>query len=114
MGYLRVYMRSKRAWDVYQAHAEFCKTFSHPVRLAILDSFRDGEKTVSRLVIETGATQSMVSQQLSLLRRLGIVRTRKEGRNIYYRLSDKRVLKAYDLVDEVVRETRALEAKILA
>lgn len=107
-------MKSRRAWEIYQAHAEFCKTFSHPVRLAILDSFREGEKTVSRLVSETGATQSTVSQQLSLLRRLGIVRTRRDGRRVYYRLTDKRVLKAYDLVDEVVRETTLGQAKILA
>ncbi len=107
-------MRGRRDWQIYEAHAEFCKTFSHPVRLAILDSFRNGEKTVSTLVAETGATQSTVSQQLSLLRRLGIVRTRRDGRRIYYRLSDSRVLKAYDLVDEVVRETRTLQAKILA
>lgn len=107
-------MKSRRAWEIYQAHAEFCKTFSHPVRLAILDSFREGEKTVSRLVGETGATQSTVSQQLSLLRRLGIVRTRRDGRLVYYRLTDKRVLKAYDLVDAVVRETTMGQAKILA
>lgn len=107
-------MRNHRAWEIYQAHAEFCKTFSHPVRLAILDGFREGEKTVSRLVSETGATQSTVSQQLSLLRKLGIVRTRREGRLVYYKLVDQRVLKAYDLVDAVVRETRMSQAKILA
>lgn len=107
-------MKSRRAWEIYQAHAEFCKTFSHPVRLAILDSFREGERTVSSLVKETGATQSTVSQQLSLLRRLGIVRTRRDGRRVFYRLTDKRVLKAYDLVDAVVRETTMDQAKILA
>lgn len=107
-------MRSRRDWEIYQAHAEFCKTFSHPVRLAILDSFRDGEKTVTRLEQETGATQSTVSQQLSLLRKLGIVRPRKEGRRVYYRLTDRRVLRAYDLVDAVVKETTMNQAKILA
>src|SRR5574340_1581923 len=107
-------MKNRRAWEIYQAHAEFCKTFSHPVRLAILDSFREGEKTVSKLVSETGATQSTVSQQLSLLRRLGIVKTRRDGRRIYYSLADNRVLKAYDMVDEVVRETRTSQAKVIA
>ena len=107
-------MRGRRAWEIYQTHAEFCKTLSHPVRLAILDSFRQGEKTVTSLVNETGATQSTVSQQLSLLRRLGIVRPRRAGRRVYYRLTDRRVLKAYDLVDAVVKETTMDQAKILA
>lgn len=107
-------MRNRRASEIYRAHAEFCKTFSHPVRLAILDSFREGEKTVSSLVNETGATQSTVSQQLSLLRKLGIVSPRRDGRRVYYRLVDRRVLKAYDLVDAVVKETVMDQAKILA
>ncbi|MDG6988669.1 MAG: winged helix-turn-helix transcriptional regulator [Nitrososphaerota archaeon] len=107
-------MRGRRTWEVYLAHAEFCKTFSHPVRLAMLDGLRGGEKTVSDLVDETGVTQSTVSQQLSLLRRLGIVRPRRDGRRVYYRLTDKRVLKAYDLVDAVVKETTTDQARILA
>lgn len=107
-------MRGRRGWEIYQAHSEFCKTFSHPIRLAILDSFREGEKTVTTIVRETGATQSTVSQQLSLLRKLGIVRPRREGRRVYYRLTDRRVLKAYDLVDAVVKETTMDQAKILA
>lgn len=107
-------MRGQRAWEVYRAHAEFCKTFSHPVRLAIIDSFREGEKTVSTLVKESGATQSAVSQQLSLMRRLGIVRARRVGRSVHYKLTDRRVLRAYDLVDAMVRETAFGKEKILA
>jgi ArsR family transcriptional regulator, virulence genes transcriptional regulator len=100
--------------EIYEAHAEFCKTFSHPVRLAILDCFRSGVKTVSQLREELGLRQSTISQQLSILRGLGIVRARREGRMVYYNLTDRRVLRAYDLVNEVVRETRLGQAKILA
>jgi len=107
-------VRDERDWDIYEAHAEFCKTFSHPVRLAILDSFRQGEKTVSRLSSELGVRQSTVSQQLSILRRLGIVRPRRSGRMVYYRLTDPRILEAYDLVNKVVHETRAAQARVLA
>ena len=107
-------MKTQRDWAIYQTHAEFCKTFSHPMRLAILECFRQKEKTVSQLVLEVGARQSTISQQLSLLRRLGVVRMRREGRKVYYNLTDPRVLKAYDLVYDVVREHRMGEAKVLA
>ena len=106
-------MKSRRTPEIYQAHAVFCKAFSHPVRLAILDSFREGEKTVTNLVKETGAIQSNVSQQLSFLRKLGIVRSRRDGRRVYCWLVDNRVLKAYDLVDAVVKEITMGTAKIL-
>lgn len=99
--------------EVYEAHAEFCKTFAHPVRLALLDSFREGERTVSQLQEELGASQSTISQQLSFLRRLGIVRSRRDGRQVYYKLTDQRVLKAYDLLNEVVLETRLGQVEIL-
>lgn len=106
-------MTRENSREVYEAHAEFCKTFSHPIRLAILDGFRAGEKTVSQLERELKVRQSTVSQQLSILRRLGIVRTRRDGRLVFYRLVDQRVLKAYDLVNEVVRETRLVQARVL-
>jgi DNA-binding transcriptional ArsR family regulator len=106
-------MKRENHREMYEAHAEFCKTFAHPVRLAILDSFRGGERTVSQLQDELGARQSTISQQLSFLRRLGIVRSRRDGRQVYYKLTDQRVLKAYDLVNEVVRETRVGQVKIL-
>ena len=106
-------MKKENKREIYEAHAEFCKTFAHPVRLAILDSFRQGERTVSQLQDELEVRQCTISQQLSFLRRLGIVRSRRDGRQVYYRLTDQRVLSAYDLVDEVVRETRLIQAKIL-
>lgn len=97
----------------YEMHAEFCKIFSHPIRLALLDVFREGGKTVSQLQRQLRVSQSTVSQHLSMLRRLGMVKTRKEGRLVYYSISDERILKAYDIVDQIVRERRVAEAKIL-
>jgi ArsR family transcriptional regulator, virulence genes transcriptional regulator len=104
----------KKNWSAYQAHAEFCKIFGHPIRLAILDSLRNGEKTVTKLETELRISQSNVSQQLSSLRRLGVVQSKRRGREVCYRLSDRRLLRAYDLVDEIIRDTRLLEAETLA
>jgi ArsR family transcriptional regulator, virulence genes transcriptional regulator len=105
--------RTERGKLVYEVHAEFCKTFAHPVRLALLDSFRSGEKTVTQLAQELGIRQSTVSQQLSLLKRMGAVLARRDGRQLYYRLADRRILKAYDLVDQIVRESRMTQAKVV-
>jgi ArsR family transcriptional regulator len=106
-------MRGRKDREIYYAHAEFCKMFSHPVRLAILDSLRAGEKTVTQLKNELGVRQSVVSQQLSLLRRLGVVRTRRTGRLVHYQLTDKRIIKAYDLINQVIREARMIQLKIV-
>lgn len=107
-------MKQEDSREMYEAHAEFCKTFAHPVRLAILDCFREGERTVTQLQKELSAKQATVSQQLSFLRKLGIVKTRRDGRQVYYRLTDQRVLKACDLISDVIRETRLIQVKVLS
>jgi DNA-binding transcriptional ArsR family regulator len=107
-------MRIPERLETYYTHAEFCKSFVHPIRLAILDSLREGEQTVTQLVEKLGIRQSTISQQLSFLRRLGVVRTKRDGQRVYYDLADRRVLKAYDLVDEVIASTRIARAEIYA
>jgi len=102
-----------RSINVYKFHAEFCKTFSHPIRLAVIDLLRDGEKSVAELQKSLGVRQTTVSQHLAILRRIGVVTSRNEGRVVYYKLSDDRIIKAYDLIDRVIKDTRIREVKIL-
>lgn len=61
---------------------------SHPARLRIVDELRRGEACVSDLQAVLGRPQPYVSQQLCVLRQAGIVKCRKEGRFLYYRLAD--------------------------
>jgi ArsR family transcriptional regulator len=89
---------------IYELQAEVSKTMAHPLRLAILHSLKDGEKTVNELTEITGASQSNVSQHLALMRQRGIVKTRKAGQNIYYRVSSPKISQACDMVREVLIE----------
>lgn len=82
---------------LHRFKAEFFKALGHPVRLAILDALREGEKSVGRLAEELGLEQPSISQQLSVLRQRGFVETRKEGTSIYYRTADPKVYAFLDL-----------------
>ncbi|MDT7892296.1 MAG: metalloregulator ArsR/SmtB family transcription factor [Thermoproteota archaeon] len=106
-------MKSKLE-KLYEMHAEFCKMFAHPIRLALIDIFREGEKTVTELQEELGLKQSTISQHLANFRKLGIVSIRKEGRKVYYKIADERILKAYDLIDQVIKERKKRELEILS
>lgn len=64
------------------------KVLAEPMRLKILNALRDGEKTVSELVEETGTGQANVSKHLNLLFRSHMVSRRKDGLNVYYWISD--------------------------
>ncbi len=71
------------------------KALANPQRLRILCQLATGEKTVSQLMESVGMRQAAVSQQLQRLRAENLVTARREGRNVYYRLSDPAALEVF-------------------
>jgi ArsR family transcriptional regulator, virulence genes transcriptional regulator len=96
----------------YCIHSELCKTLANPKRQEIMDSLREGEKTVNELVELTGIPQANLSQHLAILRNKGIMDTRRQGANIYYRISNPKIFQAFDLITEVMQEQQAKGADI--
>lgn len=89
---------------VYELQAEISKTLANPIRLAILHSLRDKEKTVNELAMLLGVRQSNLSQHLAVLRQRGIVKTRKQGASIFYRVFNPKINQACDIVREVLMD----------
>ncbi|QEW26000.1 ArsR/SmtB family transcription factor [Roseovarius indicus] len=79
----------------------FLKAISHEGRLLILCHLSSGEKSVTELEDLLSARQAAVSQQLSRLRTEGLVTPRREGKAIYYRLTDNRAIRILDTVYEL-------------
>ncbi|GAB3444112.1 ArsR/SmtB family transcription factor [Actinophytocola sediminis] len=76
---------------LYQLKAEFFKTLGHPVRIRVLELLSEREHAVSEMLPEVGIEPSNLSQQLAVLRRAGLVTTRKEGSTVYYSLTSPHV-----------------------
>lgn len=89
---------------IYEMHAQVCSVLSNAKRLEIIDLLRGGEKTAGDLTDEMGLPKTNVSQQLAILRDKGILTSRREGRRIHYRLAFPKMLKAYDLLRQVLIE----------
>ncbi|HEX6281864.1 MAG TPA: metalloregulator ArsR/SmtB family transcription factor [Nitrososphaera sp.] len=89
---------------LFELHAEVCKTLSNPVRLRIINELQDGEMTVGALTKKLGIRQAHVSQHLAVLRQRGVVKTRRDGSNIYYGISNPKIVKACSLIREVLLE----------
>lgn len=89
---------------IYEMHAQVCSVLSNAKRLEIINQLREGEKTAGDLTRETGIPKTNVSQQLTILRDKGILTARREGQRIYYRLAFPKMLKAYDLLRQVLIE----------
>ncbi len=83
---------------------KFFRALGDPTRLQILQAVMEGEKNVTALVELTGAPQGRVSSHLACLRWCGYVFTRKEGRQVFYRVNDRRVTKLLKLASGLVAD----------
>ncbi len=83
---------------------KFFRALGDPTRLQILQAVMEGEKNVTALVELTGAPQGRVSSHLACLRWCGYVVTRKEGRQVFYRVNDRRVTKLLKLASGLVAD----------
>jgi len=89
---------------LYQIHAEMCKVFSNSTRLEILNLLRDKELSVTELIEKTKLSQANISQHLSIMKSKGIVTSNRKGKNIYYKLINPKIIKAFDIIKEVLSE----------
>lgn len=76
---------------LYQLKAEFFKTLGHPARIRVLELLSEREHAVSEMLPEVGIEPANLSQQLAVLRRMGLVATRKEGSAVYYSITSPQV-----------------------
>ncbi|MEW5985248.1 MAG: metalloregulator ArsR/SmtB family transcription factor [Chloroflexota bacterium] len=90
--------------QLYELHASICQALANPKRLEVIDRLRDGEKSVTELAEALQIGQANLSQHLTVMRQKGIVRSRREGLNIYYRLSSPKIITACDLMRQVLLE----------
>ena len=90
--------------ELYELHAEVCKVFSNSTRLEILNLLRDKEMSVTGLMKKTNLSQANISQHLSIMKAKGIVTSNRKGKNICYKLENPRILKAFDIIKEVLSE----------
>lgn len=100
--------------ELYRLQAEFCKGMAHPKRIRILRTLKGGEKTVTELSKLTGIPQANVSQHLAILRQFGLLQARRDGTNIYYAISDHRIVEACELVRNCIGERLKKEQLVLA
>ena len=90
--------------ELYNIHAELCKVFSNPTRLEILNLLGDKEMSVTELIQKTKLRQANISQHLSIMKSKEIVISDRKGKNIYYKLTNPKIIKAFDIIREVLRE----------
>lgn len=87
-----------------ELYAKFFSGFANPTRYKIIELLMESEKTVSEIVEALGASQSQISNHLACLKWCGFVSSRQEGKFVYYKITDSRVLEIVSLARSVVAD----------
>ena len=94
------------------AAVEILRVYAQPQRLMILSCLLEGERTVSEIDAATGVGQPALSQQLAELRRKELVRTRRQGTQIFYELADEQVDLCMRCVEAMLGGQDGLRARL--
>lgn len=89
---------AKQMQDASLQASKLLKSLSHPDRLLLLCQLTQGEYCVGELEILVGVGQPSLSQQLGILRKDALVATRRDGKQIYYRIASDDALAVLQLL----------------
>jgi len=89
---------------IYRLHAEIFKVLSNTLRHEIFHRLAEREMTVSELEEACGAKKSNISQHLSLLSAYRLVDSRKEGKNVYFKVAYPELAQACQLIDQILKD----------
>jgi DNA-binding transcriptional ArsR family regulator len=98
---------------LYQLKAEFFKTLGHPARIRVLELLSEREHSVGEMQPEVGIEAANLSQHLAVLRRTGLVSTRKEGSTVYYSLTSPQVAELLRVAREILTGVLSGQAEML-
>jgi DNA-binding transcriptional ArsR family regulator len=87
---------------IFEMQCEICKALGHPIRLAIVDRLKSGEAAAADLVAELGLSKAGLSKHMAMLVHGGIVEARRDGRQIFYRMTDPDIHKACSIMRSIL------------
>jgi DNA-binding transcriptional ArsR family regulator len=99
--------------DFYAKSADLFKVMSNAKRLEILNLIKDREVTVNELSTILGTRKSNTSQHLAYLRYVGLVIARRQGKNIFYKLVDPRIVEPCKIFLEISKKKATKPSSII-
>ena len=97
---------------IFELHASMCRIFTSSKRLEILNILRGKELSVGQIAKLMRIRQANLSQHLNILKEKGIVNTRRSGVTIYYSLANPKIIKAFDIIRQILIERLSANEKL--
>lgn len=99
---------------ISEIKAELFKALAHPARIRVLELLAEGERSVGEIQPLVGIESSHLSQQLGVLRRAGLVSTRKEGSSVIYAIRDPQLVELLAVAKRILISSLAETEDLLA
>jgi ArsR family transcriptional regulator len=99
---------------LFDRQAEIAKAVAHPLRVAVIDFLKDGEKCVCEIAEHLGSERSNVSRHLAVMVNAGVLSCRKDGLKVFYALKTPCVAEFLSCVTRVVKHQAKENEKLLA
>jgi DNA-binding transcriptional ArsR family regulator len=99
---------------LFERQAEIAKAVAHPLRMAVIDFLKDGEKCVCEIAEHIGSERSNVSRHLAVMVRAGVLSCRKDGLKVFYSLRTPCVAEFLSCVVRVLKQQAKDNEKLLA
>ena len=99
--------------EITHLHANICGGLADPIRILILYTLAKSPSNVSNLAESINLPQPTTSRHLKQLRDRGLVVAKRDGLYIHYRLADKRIIEALDLLRTILSERLTYRASLV-
>ena len=99
---------------LFEKQAEIAKAVAHPLRIAVVDFLRDGEKCVCDIAEQVGSERSNVSRHLGVMVGAGVLSSRKDGLKVYYKLRTPCIIDFLTCVTNVLKQQATENERLLA
>ena len=107
-------MIDKTKARLFERQAQIAKAVAHPLRIAVIDFLREGERCVCEIAAHVGSERSNVSRHLSVMVRTGVLSCRKDGLKVFYDLRTPCVADFLSCVVRVLKQQAKENEKLLA
>ena len=95
---------------IFELQANICQTMANAKRLEIISVLCDREVSVGEIAEKMDIRTANLSQHLSIMKTKGILTSRRDGVHIYYRIANPKVVKACNLMKEIMIEQMEAQA----
>ena len=100
--------------EIFKIHAGFCSAFAHERRLQILLTLEKNEYSVGELAKKIGISPTSVSQHLRVMKGKGALIERKEGKQVFYRIANIKIIDGYKLIREGIIEILRSKSRLVS